>query len=374
MDLQGFGNGTDGMATISSNITETVIDSAHSVTSGSKTVTATNASFATGKLIFMHQTKGTGAGSFEWNIIDTYVAGTITAIFPAINTYSSTGSNKAQVRVVPQYSSFEVQTGKTYTAKSWDGTVGGLMIFLCSGTATVSGTISGKGVGFRAGGSRDIGSGEPAANATVGENYGGTQPAQRASVNGGGGAGTNVDNGNQSGGGAGYGTDGTDGTGGGSNQYGLKGTTYGDAALTVIHLGAGGGGYTYGGKPPMDGTRGGGALIVFSREFICSSGSIDFSGGDTTQTAGKEVFGGLGSGGTILIRTTKATLGTDKMVCNGGVFPSSFYTSGAVLPPGNGGRGRIRVEACELTGITTPSNPATVGGYSYCQSFIHIYG
>src|SRR3990167_2884356 len=135
-----FGDGSDGALTISANTTEAPIDSNAVGTSGAYILTATNASFAADQVIFIHQTRGTGAGTWQRNKIISYVAGTIT-LETALNfSYNSTDSNKAQVRVLKQYSAVTVDTSAYYSAKAWDGTVGGILAFVCSGTITSSGT------------------------------------------------------------------------------------------------------------------------------------------------------------------------------------------------------------------------------------------
>lgn len=56
--LYGFGNGSDGDLTISSNTTEAPIDASCAGTIGTTSLSATNASFAPGQLILIHQSRG----------------------------------------------------------------------------------------------------------------------------------------------------------------------------------------------------------------------------------------------------------------------------------------------------------------------------
>src|SRR3990167_3308618 len=136
-----FGDGSDGTLTISSNTTEAPIDSTASGTSGAYTLTATNASFATDQEVLIHQSRGTGAGTWQRNRITGYTAGTIT-LQNALNFSYATG---AQVRVLKEYTTVTINTGITYTTKAWNGTVGGIIGFICSGTVTVTGTITANG-------------------------------------------------------------------------------------------------------------------------------------------------------------------------------------------------------------------------------------
>jgi hypothetical protein len=363
MDIQGvsgtFGDGSDGALTISADTTDAPIDSACTGTIATYALTATNASFAANQKVLIIQMQGTNAGQYEFNTIQSYTAGTITVQNALKTNYLGSGVNKAQVLVMKQYSAVTVNSGKTWTAKAWNGTVGGILTYYCNGTTTVTGSISAKSKGFRAGGSRDSGTGQPASFATVGENPTGTQPAQKESVNGGGGAGTYGNTGNLGGGGGGYGTDGTDGGHGSSPSdiyVGLKGIAFGFSDLSGLFLGTGGGGYTYGGKPPIDGTPGGGIIMPITNDLIvtgsinASANNIDFNSGQTA--------GGNGSGGSIRIRCLTATLGTDLVTAVGGINVNLNQYS---IQGGLGGAGIIRVEyLTTLTGTTTPTMSSAV--------------
>ena len=143
-----FGNGSDGVLTISSNTTDTPIDSSCSGTSGSTSLSATNASFAAGQLIMIHQSRGTGVGNWELNKIASYATGTITTVLALANTYTDSGSSQAQVLVVMQYSGITINSGYTLTAKAWTGDVGGILALACSGKITVTGTITASQKGY----------------------------------------------------------------------------------------------------------------------------------------------------------------------------------------------------------------------------------
>jgi len=106
---EGFGNGSDGAFTISTNTTQNPTDAACTGTSGSTTLTATNAGFGAGQNILIHQTKGTGMGNYELNVIASYTAGTITLKYPLQNTYV-TG---AQTIVMGNFTDATINTGVT---------------------------------------------------------------------------------------------------------------------------------------------------------------------------------------------------------------------------------------------------------------------
>ena len=133
-----FGDGSDGALSISADTTEAPIDSACTGSKDATALTATNASFAAGQIVLIHQTRGTGAGQKEEKIISAYTAGTITLTKPLTYAYVS----GAQVRVLKQYSSVTIDSTKTYTAKAWNGIVGGILAWMCNGATTITGTAS----------------------------------------------------------------------------------------------------------------------------------------------------------------------------------------------------------------------------------------
>lgn len=163
-----FGDGSDGALTISSNTTDTPIDSACTGTAGATSLTATNASFAANQKILIIQMQGAGAGQWETNTITSYTAGTITTL----NALSYTYTANSQVLVIKQYTNVTVNSGVTWTVKAWNGTVGGILAFVASGTFTNSGTITGVGKGFR-GGAASVGGGSFMGEGT-GTSYPGT--------------------------------------------------------------------------------------------------------------------------------------------------------------------------------------------------------
>ena len=118
-------------------------------------MSATNASFAAGQFILIHQTRGTGAGNWELNKIQSYTSGTITTTFALTNDYTS----GAQVLVMKQYSSVLIDTGVTLTGKAWNGTVGGIIGWFCNDLTNIPGIITLTGLGFAGGTSSSSGQG-----------------------------------------------------------------------------------------------------------------------------------------------------------------------------------------------------------------------
>lgn len=358
-----FGNGQDSSLTIAVNTPDAPIDSACSGTAGTQALSATNASFAQGQVIFIHQTQGTNAGQWERNTIQGYTAGTITLGTPLLGSYSISGSNRAQVLVLKQYTNVTINSGITYTAKAWNGVSGGILAFLASGTVTVTGTISaaggngvldatnnngGTGGGFRGGTGRNA---APNVAGDQGEGYSGIGTESGNANGNGGGAGTLTGApGAWPGAGGGNGTRGTDGgTGASTGVPGTGGAVAGAADLTTMVFGGGGGG---GAKEAINNVGGGGAgggAIFLTAVGITITGSLTANGGVGAGTALGNSGGG-GAGGSILLKAQTATLGSGLIVANGG--------AGGGLA-GTGGDGRVVLNyLTSYTGTTTPTlNP-----------------
>jgi len=213
-----FGDGSDGPLTISSNTTDTPIDSSCSGITGTVTLAATNASFTSTQKILIHQSRGTNAGVWETNEIASYSPGTIALSEKLKNTYTDGGDSQAQVIVLREYTDVTVNSGVTWSAKIWDGNVGGILAFLAIGEVQVNGTINvngingnegspgngGLGLGFRGGNSRNgLGAND---YGYAGEGINRDRSLQRSpNGNGGGGGYTgSIPNGQAAAGGGGY--------------------------------------------------------------------------------------------------------------------------------------------------------------------------
>lgn len=349
MDIYGisgyFGDGSDGALTISSNTTEAPIDSACTGTAALYTLSATNINFAIGQQILIHQTQGTNAGQNERNVISGYTAGTITLQTPLAGTYT-TG---AQVRVLKQYTNVTINSGFTYTAKAWGGTVGGILGFLYNGTLSGAGNISATGCGYRGGaaGSNTI-NGSPKGH--QGEGTAGvgidtfTDGNYNANGNGGGGGSNGSAPQNAgAGGGGGNGTAGTSATTISGSTAGTGGTVAGSADLTTIVFGGGGGGGQGNNNNGGAGGNGGGILYLIGVTHSLT-GAITSLG---SAGAGTEGGGGGGAGGSILMRVQVGTLGATTITATGGI--------GGATRGGAGGDGRIHLDY--LTSYTGSTNP-----------------
>lgn len=373
LDLYGvsgyFGNGTDGSLTISSNTTEVPIDATCTGTAGTQTLSATNASFAQGQVILIHQTQGTNAGQWERNTIQGYTAGTITLGTKLIGSYAS----GAQVRVLKQYTNVTVNSSQTWTAKAWNGSTGGILAFLANGTVAVNGTITanggngtqntgsgsagaGTGGGFRGGNAIESLNNNVAATGQQGESANGLG-GDATGANGNGGGGGYSPGGNShygAGGGGGYGAAGGNGTGdvyGGSGGSG--GGISGSNDLTTMLFGAGGGGGAIAGSGTSGGGGAGGGIVFIIGVTITNNGAITSNGGNGAD-GGNVCMGGGGAGGSILIKCQTASLGSGLITANGGAGGTD--TGGVGGSAGSGGSGRIAVYyLTSYTGSTTPS-------------------
>ena len=364
-----FGNGQDGALTISSNTTEAPIDSACTGTIATNQLTATNVSFAVGQKILIHQSQGTGAGTIQYTTIDAYTAGTITTH----DLLTATFGTGAQVRVMPQYSSVTINTGITYTAKAWNGTVGGILAFYCSGTLTVTGSIVGTGCGFR-GGTGDPGGGN---SGIQGEGYLGTGiTSVSANGNGGGGGGGSASGGAGGGGGSetltgGMGSQNIPGAPGPITYGSVGGSPLFAADATSFVFGGGGGQGGEGndaqpGQPQTsaswwiggDGGNGGGAILGFAST-ISITGSIISNGNNGSSGQNSSGGGAGGAPGVILLKYQTATFGTGLIQANVG-GSGGAGSRGAVDGGGAGGTGDsqglvVGYYATSTTGTTLPT-------------------
>ena len=345
-----FGDGDSGALTISADTTQAPVDSACTGTAAAYTLSATNASFAVGDKILIHQSQGSGAGTWERNVIAGYTAGTITLTTALSNSYIS----GAQVVVLEEYTNVTVNTGITWTAKAWDGTVGGILCFLASGTVTISGTINASGKGFRGG------TGVAAATANQGEGTAGGG-VQTTSANGnGGGGGTSSEGAGQysnGGGGGGHAAAGTAGSvSGGGGTAGAAGGTTGTADLTTLTFGGGGGGGGRGSGvtgTPGTGGNGGGIVFIIGVTIADITGAVLARGIDGAGATGEGAGGGGGGAGSVLLKAQVATLGTTKISGTAGAGQDVTANGG---DGGAGGIGRIHLDYyTSYTGTTSPT-------------------
>lgn len=350
-----YGSGSDGAGSLNTATDATANTTLTGTATGTAGTAGSGTGFANGKLVLIHQTQGTGAGTWELNKISSVGGGTNwTMAYPFMNTYG-TG---AQVYLLKQYTTATVNTSQTITGQPWGGSTGGIYVLLANISITVTGTINVQGARTAAGnGAVPSGGGFRGGSSTQstnsvgnnGESPGGTSsPSSSANGMGGGGGGGNANF--NVGGGGGYGTAGGAGSGSGAIN-GAAGGTGGTVDLISMHLGGAGGGATgiAGVGNPFSGANGGGIVILIAPT-ITVTGSITTNGGAGTD---QRINGGGGAGGSVLLKGQTLVLGSSLITATGGVMT---VTPGGSETPGSGGAGIIHADwGTSISGTTSPT-------------------
>ncbi|QRK12155.1 hypothetical protein JQX13_20200 [Archangium violaceum] len=355
--------------------------------------------FAAGDLVMVLQTTGlvpvppsggTGAidisndavGRWELARLASVSGATLTLTAPLIHSYAA---NVTQVIRVPEYTTVSLTTTGRITAVPWNGSAGGVIAFLATGTVSNAGQITANAMGFRGGVYVDDGSGstgcalldeDAAKGAQKGEGIAdvryGASHTGRGNVANGAGGGICFKSGG--GGGGNYGTGGV----GGRSEFYVDGARLvggqGGTALVysmLNHLTPGGGG---GAGHGADGTgvpggRGGGIIFIRANQ-LSGTGAILASGGSGGASSDDGGSGG-GAGGSIYLRFA-STASCGQVSAAGGVGGS--VNAGRVGPGGGGGGGRVLFQAalggtCNFNlGGATPGNqqdPTAPDGPTY---------
>ena len=354
-----FGDGRDGALVISSNTTQSLTVKSCSGTSGTTTVTLGSAGFSNSDVVVIHQTRGTGAGNWEINMVSS--GGGTTSLTMAValaNTYTDSGASQAQIFKLPMYTTVTVNNGINWSGTDWDGDINGFLAFAANVSTTLTGTAKlngvtggfpnpvGNGGGFRGG--------NGLSSAECGEGTSGAVAVQSA-ANGNGGGGAVRGNQYAAGGGGGNGTAGSNGgSNGGTSVGGTGGTTGGNAGLTSLVFGGGGGGAAgAGGETLADGGTGAGAMMIFTRSLTVTGGINTNGGASATATGNTNASAGAGAGGSILLQVGSATLGSSLITASAGVAGTAPTTG---INGGNGGVGRIAIyHSGTVTGTTSPT-------------------
>jgi hypothetical protein len=148
-------------------------------------------------------------------------------------------TQRVMLQRVPNYNNLTVNSGITFYPDSWNGSKGGVIFFKVSGTASISGTISAEGKGYRGGAYNAVYGGSPGEGA-----------AMTSGVYGEGGDATNP---------ATSGEDGLWSGGGGAGRYGnIGGLIGGSGSTNPASSGGGGGGSTTRPNTTYNGNGGGG--------------------------------------------------------------------------------------------------------------------
>ncbi|HYO67608.1 MAG TPA: Ig-like domain-containing protein, partial [Archangium sp.] len=379
-DSFGLGTGRNGSLTLSVAGSTTTINSYAQVTGPLApgdtsipmgTCLGASACFAAGDLVMVLQTTGVvpvpdsggpgpiditndPVGRWEFARVASVSGSALTLTAPLIYSYAA---NVTQVIRVPEYVnvSLTVSTARI-TALPWNGSAGGVIAFLATGTVSNAGQINANAAGFRGGQFVDdetntlgcSGLDEPAAlGAQKGEGianvrYGATHTGRGNVANG---AGGGVCHKSGGGGGGNYGPGGRGGRSDGSIDGARTVGGMGGAALIysmLNHLTPGGGGGAGQGSDASGAPAGRGGGVIFVRaNQLTGTGTIQASGGGGGSSNSDGGSGG-GAGGSIYLRFA-GTAACGSVTASGGV--GGTVNTAQVGPGGGGGGGRVLFQA-----------------------------
>lgn len=361
----GYGSSADGAKTVSADETYDGANAGCSGTQGLTAITTDAAStFANGDLVLIHQSRGTAAGAWELNRIESGGGTTsLTMSLPLKNTYTDSGNSQAQILEMKQYSSLTINSTKTLSAPDWDGNKGGIVAYFVSGVATYAGNISLNAKGF-------VGGLRAGTTATVGKTGEGSAGASSTSAS---------NNGNGGGGGNFGGADiGLSGAGGGNSAAASNGPVHiefggnngptastggalaGSSDLITALFGGGGGGGAHDleSGDPFTGTGGdgGGFALCIARQHVVTTGGMTAAGSNgEANSANHNGGGGGGAGGSILLKGQIITLGSGVITALKGTGEYGCGTQHSNLGS-DGAEGRIHIDyGISYSGTTNPS-------------------
>ncbi|MFP2910645.1 adventurous gliding motility protein AgmC, partial [Pyxidicoccus sp. 3LFB2] len=394
-----LGNGQDGALTV--NAAGTIVNTYTRVTAavpaGQSFVTVTSTTgFAVNDLVLVFQGTGYTGAAASGNQTPIDLTGNATGRWQFGRVQSLTATrlnfsapltvpfaiNTAQAIKVPEYTTVTVNAGGSIVAQAWDGTTGGVVIFLAQGAVNNAGAISASGLGFR-GGQFANGSGDgcTALNlAFPGGTYKGegvvpanysiafpppTAAAGYGNVANAGGGGICHNSGGGGGGSAGAGGKGgrtwtgdDDGTPRPSRDVGGRGGARMDFTPVDHILFGGGGGAGHSNDDLGGGGSPGGGIVFIRAASLAGAGTISADGtaGINAQDPGNDAAGGGGAGGTVSLRFTGSlACGANRVTARGGNGGSTNFAAHGT--GGGGGGGRVL-----LQGSTVGCTPAVTGG------------
>lgn len=148
-----FGDGRDGDLLIHAGQTVSLnIVSAEVSASGSNAVPVNSTGFAIGDVVLFHQTQGTSnVGRWEVNQIAAINESNSWTLVRALTWSYTNRDGHAQVIKVPQYRNVTVEAGGVLTALPWDGSVGGISVFMANGIVDIAGQVAIVRKDFKAG-------------------------------------------------------------------------------------------------------------------------------------------------------------------------------------------------------------------------------
>lgn len=392
------GRGLDGSIVFTSNLTE--LDDCVGIESGDGIVvelSGDHAAIVAGRrLLLMQMNDAIGDSgptqpianpgrAGQWEIVEVQdIAGrNVTLVAPLVNAAYETdllNGFRAQACVVREYTDVTVTSGATVQPREWDGTRGGVLAWMVSGTLDVQSgaSLSAAASGFRGGICGIPGSASNVTSYDVPNGSGGGKGEGldsrwfllfgRGAVANAGGGGNGLNAGGGGGGGAGEGGGGgrqRDDQGGitveigGGNEDSTRGLAGGSLVDTtrMIFGGGGGAGHLDGAQLSRCGGAGGGILHVRTA-VLAGAGEISADGEDGAS-ANLDGGGGGGAGGTIEILALDSAAFTGALTADGGEGGDVINTSFDIQygPGGGGGGGSVRA-----TGVTGTALVRAAGG------------
>jgi hypothetical protein len=300
---------------------------------------------------------------------------------------SAFAASATQAVRVPEFTALTIDSAGSIGAQPWNGSVGGIVAALVSGTLSNNASavgVSANGIGFRAGSYADDSSGatgcsglDEAASqgARKGEGialtrYGATQTGRGRVANGAGG-GVCVRSGGGGGGNGGAGGQGGNsdlGSDGNRAVGGEGGGALSAASERQVLLLGGGGGAGHGSNAGNGNGAAGGGVIFLRLGALAGSGGMQARGSAAAMSA--DGGGGGGAGGSIYLRVA-GTVSCGTLDARGGTGGNSSAI--AVGPGGGGGGGRIVQQsgsglcATSVLGAApgTQADSAAPGGAAY---------
>ncbi|WP_044190971.1 adventurous gliding motility protein AgmC [Hyalangium minutum] len=378
-DTFGLGTGRRGLLRVTAQ--DTVVNRYAQLTAsapaGTQVLTLSDASaFSAGDLVLLHQSTdltpapasgdpsqirldaANPVGQFEYGRVEAVSPGVLRLTAPLTNGFPA---RVTQVVSVPEYTDVQVLANGSLRAAPWDGSVGGILALLATGTLSNNGLVSVDGAGFRGGvylnhADRDgcAGLDEPSASGgsykgegLVAGRYG--TASGRGNVANGGGGGNCHNSGGGGGGHAGMGGTGARSSDGDRDVGGLGGAAV--VYLPYERLVFGGGGGAGEGNNNL-GTSGGagGGLMLLRAGAVVGTGRFSAKGASVPPTSGTgdDGAGGGGAGGAISLRSA-AGLACGAADASGGAGGDTVHPAYPIGPGGGGAGGVVFLQGQPLT-------------------------
>lgn len=316
------------------------------------------------------------AGNYEINEVASVEGNTLLLVHPVGSFYDA--SDIVQAVRIPQYARAEVTA--PLTAKTWDGTTGGILALEVTGKLTLQADLDAQAVGFRGG---DL-NGHAVKGGTTyicpfSSGQGGIkgegitevpQAACRGRLANGGGGGNDHNGGG--GGGGNYGTGGVGGHGWLSNNAGsLSDTDKGgrggvpldtlyELGITKLFLGGGGGGGHQNNGASVPAANGAGIVVVIA-DTLEAAGAVSILANalDATDVHVNDGAGGGGAGGAILLEVNTYINPENLTLDVSGGKGANVYTRDQHGPGGGGAGGYVNTTSALSDDISIDT---TAGG------------